>query len=836
MRPCPEWCGIGRAAAGYHPEGVTDLDDLRKENATLRERVAALTKQLADAELRLDRDVTERENVEEALKESELRYRRLVEELPEAVVVQIDGKIAFANAAAARAFGLPAPDALVGRTIDEFATPETRVRIEQRRRLRLQEGEQHVLVEHTFVDPRSGREFHVEVKSIGIRYAGKAAVLSIARDVTERVQAAREHRRLIASLAFERNRFGTLLQKVPAFVAVLRGKDHVYELANDAYRELLGGRDLIGKPAIEAVPEIRDQGFIERLDRVFETGEAFVGRRLPLSVLNPGEAPRLRYVDFIYQAIVEADGTRSGILSHGVDVTDVTVAEQRLRAQFHGVPLPTYVWQRVVRDGKEDFVLVDYNKAALEISRGGIAREIGQTATAFFTEDPSTIADLEKCLAEGTTFQREVTRTMKSTGETKWLFVTYSCAPPDLVLVHTEDITARATLEQQFRQAQKLEAVGRLAGGVAHDFNNLLSVIMTYTLLALETLAEDDALREDLSQIGEAAARASELTKQLLAFSRQQILEPRVLDLNETVGQIQRLLARLLGEDIELRVHPGGDLGRVVADPTQIEQIVMNLALNARDAMPRGGKLTIETANIELDGSYASAHVGVAPGRYVLLAVSDTGTGMSPATVARVFEPFFTTKEPGKGTGLGLATVFGIVQQSGGHVGVYSEEGRGSVFKVYLPRTDSPLDAPEEKSASGVMSGSETILLVEDAAPVRAVASNVLRRSGYHVLEAADGSDALRVARGASETKIDLLLTDVVMPKMSGRELAEELGPLRPEMKVLFASGYTDDAIVHHGVLEAGVAFLQKPFTPETLLRKVRGVLDGPPTSRRGRL
>ena len=387
------------------------------------------------------------------------------------------------------------------------------------------------------------------------------------------------------------------------------------------------------------------------------------------------------------------------------------------------------------------------------------------------------------------------------------------------------DLTERKRLEEQFRQAQKMEAVGRLAGGVAHDFNNLLTVINGYSDITIGRLSAEDPLRLHVEEVRKAGERAAGLTRQLLAFSRKQVLRPEVIDLNEVVRETEKMLRRLIGEDIVLRVALGPGLGSVKADPGQVEQVLMNLAVNARDAMPRGGRLTIGTENVHLDEEYAARHVSVAPGRYVMLAVSDTGAGMDEETRARIFEPFFTTKEQGKGTGLGLSTVYGIVKQSGGHIWVYSEAGRGTTFKIYLPRVDAGAreHRPAAESAEG-LTGTETILLAEDDELVRNMTCIILSDYGYRVLAAENGAAAISIFE-STEEPIHLLLTDVVMPGISGRELADRLTRLRPETKVLYMSGYTEDAIVHHGVLEEGVNFLQKPFTPDALARRVREIL-----------
>jgi PAS domain S-box-containing protein len=396
---------------------------------------------------------------------------------------------------------------------------------------------------------------------------------------------------------------------------------------------------------------------------------------------------------------------------------------------------------------------------------------------------------------------------------------------PAALIGTVQDITDRKSLEEQLLQAQKMDAMGRLAGGVAHDFNNLLTAILGYADIVLRRLEADHPLRRKAEEIKKAGERAAALTRQLLVFSRKQVMQTRVVSLNDVVTELERMLRRIIGEDVQLATALASDLGRIRADPAQLEQILLNLAVNARDAMPSGGLLVLETANAELDAAYAREHVGVVPGSYVMLVVSDTGVGMSEETRRHIFEPFFTTKEPGKGTGLGLATVYGIVAQSGGHIWVYSEPGVGSVFKVYLPRVADPV-AADVADAPAVVGGTETILLVEDEEGVRELMTEVLSGLGYQVVSALRAEDALRVAAGHSGP-LDLVISDVVLPGLGGPAFVEQLRAVRPGLPALFISGYTGDAMLQRGIVEEGAAVLAKPFAPEALGRRVRQVLDG---------
>jgi two-component system cell cycle sensor histidine kinase/response regulator CckA len=498
-------------------------------------------------------------------------------------------------------------------------------------------------------------------------------------------------------------------------------------------------------------------------------------------------------------------------------------SEERYRKLFHSIADPLFVYNR------ETLGFLAVNDAA--VNEYGHSREEFLSMTIADIRPPGDVGSLwkEAVQTDATAQMRGVRRHRKKNGEIIEVEMStyeleFSGRPA--CLVQARNVTEQRKLEEHVRQGQKMEAVGRLAGGVAHDFNNLLTVINGYSDLLREQLAVDDPTRELLSEIHKAGERAGTLTRQLLAFSRQQVIEPKLLNLNSVVSDTEKLLRRLIGEDILLVTKLDPKLGRVKADPGQIEQVLMNLAVNARDAMPRGGNLTIETQMMHLDEHYCKSVADLSPGEYVMLAVSDSGCGMNQEVLARIFEPFFTTKNVGEGTGLGLATVHGIIKQSSGHIAVYSEQGYGTTFKIFLPQASGPVAGTRSDPKSMEMpEGTETLLLVEDEDAVRMLASHILRTCGYRVLEATNGRDALRLSESESGT-IHLLISDVVMPYLGGRALAEQIAAARPGCRVMFLSGYTDDAVVRHGVLEAEFAFLQKPFTASSLAQKVRSVLD----------
>ena len=641
-------------------------------------------------------------------------------------------------------------------------------------------------------------------------------------DVTEREQ-------LIASLEAERSRLATIFQEAPAFLAVMHGPDFVFERVNPAYLQLIGHRNPVGKALLEALPEIRDQGFIEILNQVRLTGEPIFAKQLPVRLeRTPGAPLETRYVDVVYQRLVDAEGGYA-IASHGVDVTDQVLAtvalqqsEQRLREQFAKMPVPTYLWEA----RGDDFLMVDCNEAAIRTFPDHGSTVIGRLFSELFPAMDETRADYRRCLDENVVLRRTVEFDTGAYGK-KLLELTLGPKPPDRVLVHAVDMTERAELEAQLRQAQKMDAVGRLAGGVAHDFNNLLTVIGAHTSFLLESIDSGDARHGDAEEIQKAAIRAAGLTRQLLAFSRKQILKPAVLDLNAIIAEASKMLGRLLGEDIEIVTHLAPDLGAVVADASQIDQMLVNLAVNARDAMPDGGVLTITSRNATIADNVQNPLRVIPAGDYTLLEVTDTGIGMDAEVRARLFEPFFTTKEQGKGTGLGLATVYGIVKQSAGHVMVESAPREGTTFQIYLPVALAAHEADDLQVAESVsVHGVETVLLIEDEVAVREIAHRILKRKGYVVLLASSGEDALAVS-AAFDSTIHLVISDAVMPGMCGAEVVRRLQEQRPGLKALFMSGYTDDEILRRGIVSSTAAFIQKPFTLQDFTRAARKALDG---------
>jgi len=671
-------------------------------------------------------------------------------------------------------------------------------------------------------EPWLGKIFDLTTSPLRDSSGALKGSVIVLRDITE-------HRRVEELLQEGRKELQTIIDSVPALV-FYKDKTNRLVRVNRPFSEAMGmpKKEMENRICSELWPETAEGYWLDDRE-VIESGRP---KRNIIETIKTARETRWLQTDKI--PYLDEGGNVVGIIGFSVDITERKRAEEALRESeehfrrfIENVPVGVYrttpdgrvlmansallrmlgydSWQELAsRNLEGDSFEAGYPRSAFreQIEREG---EVGGLEAAWKRRDGSVV------------FVRESARTFR-TDAGRVLYY-------DGIV---EDVTERRRLEEQLRQAQKMEAVGRLAGGVAHDFNNLLTVIIGYSDLLLEKLSAGDGMRPPVEEIKKAADRAASLTRQLLAFSRKQMLQPQLLDLNRLLTNVDEMLRRMIGEDIELVTHLPSGLGRVKADPGQIEQVIMNLAVNARDAMPQGGQLTLEAANVELDSSYVSSHESVLPGHYVMIAMSDTGIGMDAETQAHIFEPFFTTKGQGKGTGLGLATTYGIVKQSEGHIWVYSEPGKGTTFKVYLPRIDQAVEviAPTNAPVDKLSLGCETILLVEDEEAVCSLVRGVLESRGYDVLEAKGAYDALEIG-GRHKKHIHLLLTDVVMPQVSGRELAEHLAPLHPETKVLYMSGYADHAVVHHGLLEPGTVFLQKPFTPDALARKVREVLDG---------
>jgi len=663
--------------------------------------------------------------------------------------------------------------------------------------------------------------------------------IAIQQDITHRKHAKEERAQLTTQIEIQRQRLNTIVANVPGVVWEVWGEpDGPTErvgFVSDYVEVMLGYsvEEALSTPNFwRSIVHPDDwEPTVQAAAANFANGHG--GRLEFRCVAKDG---RVIWVESNSTVIMNLNGQSVGRRGVITDVTErkqaevsLRLAEEKYRSIFENAVEGIY---RSTPEGK----LTSVNPALVRIL--GYASEEDLIAHRMESEiqhyvDPNCHEKLKAMLAEKGVvagFECEVYRKDHSKLWISQNIRALRDASGNLLLHEgsVEDIAERKSLEEQFRQAQKMEAVGKLAGGVAHDFNNLLTAIIGYSDLNLQQLPPGDLRRSDIEEIKKAGQRASALTRQLLAFSRKQVLEPRVLDLNHTVSDMHKMLQRLIGEDIQLDPVLDPALGRTKADPGQVEQILMNLAVNARDAMPDGGKVTIETANVDLDEQYASDHVTVKPGPYVMLAISDTGCGMDRQTQAQIFEPFFTTKALGQGTGLGLSTVYGIVKQSGGSIWVYSEVGKGTTFKIYLPRVDEEVRELQRTAPPAEFPrGTETILVAEDDETVRTLTIAVLKTLGYQILEAANGDIALLICRNV-EREIHLLLSDVVMPEMSGRELVQRLAGMRPHMRVLYMSGYTANAIVQHEVLDGSVNFLQKPFTPSALAQKVREVLDKP--------
>ncbi len=632
-----------------------------------------------------------------------------------------------------------------------------------------------------------------------------------------------------AELRQERDRAQRYLDTAGVMLVALDTEGRI-TLVNRFACSTLGwtAEELLGRDWIEACVPARLR---EALERKFHD---LIGGQLPVHqnpVVTRSGVERL--IEWRNTVVRDDTGRVTGSFSSGTDVTERTVAVDALRDTEERMRF-------ALRHANVGIWDLDYITGAarwsetLESQFGLRPGTFGGTFQAFVdlvhSDDRAfvleTVANAKRSGADFSYAHRAIL----PDGTQRWLsfagrILLGERGEPLRSVGIYQDITERRTLEAQNEQLQKMEAVGRLACGVAHDFNNLLTVILGFCELLLTDLGPDDPRHADIAEIQKAGARGAGLTRQLLAFSRRQIIEPTLLDLNVVVAGMLVMLGRLIGADVKIVVGLRPNLALVTADRGQVEQVVMNLAVNARDAMPTGGTLTIETANVELDEHYANTHLAVTPGSYVALTVTDTGTGMTPQVQARLFEPFFTTKEPGKGTGLGMATVYGIAMRSGGSVGVYSEVGKGTTFKVYLPRADAAEMVVESPApVARPRAGTQTVLVVEDEEGLRELAKRLLQRHGYTVLVAADANEALRLFEDSPS--IDVLLTDVVMPGASGPELTRQLIEQRPALRVIYMSGYTEEAIVQRGVIKPGIAFLNKPFTSEALGEKIREVLE----------
>ena len=768
------------------------------EEAAKRERAKAEIRRLNDG---LEEKVAERtEELARLAGIVESSYDAMISETPEGIILSW-------NAGAEKIFGY-SPSEAIGRSAS-MLSPANRTEELPDILERVREGETVEQFETVRVK-KDGDEIHVAITVSPMRNAsGKIIAYSaVARDISERKSV---EEALIRSEAQYRVITETATD---AFVTI--GSDSHIRLVNAAAEQIFGysRAEMLGQNLTMLMPQYFGQLHKAGFNRYLQTGQKHMNwDSVELTGLRKNGTEVPLEISF-GECISKGERTFTGIMR---DITERKKAEDRFQKAFNANPEPITI--ATIVDGS----YIDVNESFLRVTGHQREEVIGRTSLELkFWERPDDRAKLvEKLNVRGSVRDLEITFQIKS-GEARTGLIsaeTTELAGQKCIITIIKDITEQKFLEKQLRQAQKMEAIGQLSGGIAHDFNNLLSVIIGYSEIMEESLPENDPLYKKCGQIKKAGQSAASLTRQLLAFSRQQVLEPKILDLNTVVGNVEKMLRRLIGEHISLHTTLDPKLDRVKADQGQMEQVIMNLAVNARDAMPQGGRLEIQTANVILDEDYCHRHVPQQPGPYVLLTVSDTGTGMDAATQSHIFEPFFTTKEVGKGTGLGLSTVYGVVRQSKGHIWVYSELGLGTTFKIYLPCTGGAVRS-EKPIADLVESfhGKETILLVEDNELVRQLARTLLADAGYAVLEADCPGKAIEITRQHSGP-IHLLLTDVIMPGVNGPALALKLALLRPEMRVLYMSGYT--GFTHPEILDSEAPLLSKPFTRETLLRKL---------------
>jgi two-component system cell cycle sensor histidine kinase/response regulator CckA len=802
--------------AGIENKGI--WRHLKKDGSAIQVEIETHTLEFGgrSAWLAAAHDITERLQAEESLR----KLLHAVEHAENVIfMTDPDGRITYVNPAFEKTYGYSKAEAL-GKTPRILKSGQhDRTRYE-RFWQRLLAGES---VREEFINrTRDGHDVTIEgfVSPVLDAEGRRIGFIAVQHDVSERKraeQALRKSERRF-SLAFHASPIPTIISEIETG-RMLDVNDQF--LRNFGYSR----EEVVGKTSLE-VGIWADPGDRDRAEKRLRE-EAAIRDRLTRIRTRSGETR-----DVVGSAVPIDLGSIRSVLWTFLDVTERQKAEKEMRKSEER-------FRKLFDSNTIGIVIADLTGNTLEANEAYLAM-LGYTREEF---REGTIRWNEITPAEHLARDLEAVEELRRTGiASPWekellrrdgtrvpvlIGVAMLEATEGSCIAYIVDLTERRRMEEQFRQAQKMEAVGKLAGGVAHDFNNLLTVMLGYADLMAERFQPDSVDFEQLGEIIAAGQRAAGLTRQLLAFSRQQVLERRVLDVNELIRNVEKMLRRLIGEDVDLAAVLDPALSRVRADAGQLEQVIMNLAVNARDAMPRGGRLTIETANVDLDEAYARSHVTVRPGKYVMVAVSDTGSGMSAEVRSRVFEPFFTTKEQGKGTGLGLATVYGIVKQSGGYIWVYSEPEKGTTFKIYLPKAEEDVEAeaaPEAEPLS--LHGSETVLLVEDEESVRSLSREILEARGYTVLEASGGAQALDIARDYPQP-IHLVLTDIVMPEMGGTDLALRLEALRPGIRVLYMSGYTDDTVVRHGFLQEGRVFLQKPFAPESLARKVREVLRG---------